>query len=361
MTDFVFLDTTFLDANTGEVVRCDFDRVAHPDAWGMVRFHPHAPVKLLYPPSAPTYVHELEGIAQDAVLGVLARTSKPGLYAGLEAVVDKLSTTRNRLEHPPGQRGNPLPVADVIRQAYARLFPQDVDDDETNIYRMQVYTWRLSDVVRVCKKLLLDPDALFRTRTSPEPATGFLNFAGDSHYADDIRLREPNCEPLRSDATEVFAGAERRRNVSDDEGKYRVSRKAPGSSGHARDRPATYHNNYSEITGKPDPLHDFGIKHWRNDAGQVRQKTKKKYSFLNSVGRAISLRLLLASPRIPWVSDYVSLSKRVADYPKRSWRSGACCGAACSLSMVRRVCSYAANGQVSWRCVCGSRIRRRAA
>jgi hypothetical protein len=186
------------------------------------------------------------------VLGVLAKTNKPGLAAGLETVVNKLSDGLNRLEYPPGQRGNPLPVSEVVREEYARLFPQD---DETNIYRMQVYTWRLSDVVRVCKKLLLDPDTLFRTRASPEPPSA-LNFAGDRYYADDIRLREPNCEPLLSDAMII------------DEGKYRVFRKMPPGY-HPRDRPATYHDNYSEITGLPDPLHDFGIKHLRNDAGQV--------------------------------------------------------------------------------------------
>jgi hypothetical protein len=192
MTDFVFLEDTFVDASTQEKVTCGYDRVAAPDAWGMVRFHPHAPTQLLYPP-APTYVHELEGIPQEAILGVLAKTTKPGLAAGLEAVVNKLSDGLNRLEYPPGQCGNPLPVSEVVREEYARRFPQD--DDETNIYRMQVYTWRLSDVVRVCKKLLLDPDALFCTRTSStEPPTA-LNFAGDRYYADDIRLREPNCEP----------------------------------------------------------------------------------------------------------------------------------------------------------------------
>lgn len=254
MTDFVFLEDTFVDANTQEKVTCGYDRVAAPDAWGMVRFHPHAPTQLLYPP-APTYVHELEGIPQEAILGVLAKTTKPGLAAGLEAVVNKLSDGLNRLEYPPGQRGNPLPVSEVVREEYARRFPQD--DDETNIYRMQVYTWRLVDVIRVCKKLLLDPDAIFRTRTSPEPPAA-LNFAGDRYYADDIRLREPNCEPLLSDAMII------------DEGKYRVFRKMPPGY-HPRDRPATYHDNYSEITGKPDPLHDFGIKHLRNDAGQATQ------------------------------------------------------------------------------------------
>jgi hypothetical protein len=256
MADQVFFGVPqeFKDVNTGDLVKCGFDdqnNIADPDAWGMVRFHPHAPTQLLYPP-APTYVYELEGIPQEAILGVLAKTTTPGLAAGLEAVVKKLSDGLNRLEYPPGQRGNPFPVSEAVRQEYARLFPQD---DETNIYRMQVYTWRLSDVVRVCKKLLLDPDTLFRTRASPEPPSA-LNFAGDRYYADDIRLREPNCEPLLSDAMII------------DEGKYRVFRKMPPGY-HPRDRPATYHDNYSEITGLPDPLHDFGIKHLRNDAGQV--------------------------------------------------------------------------------------------
>ena len=249
MTDLTLLPDSFVDVNTGERVDCRYDdthKVAEPDSWGMVQFHPHPPA---LPPN-PTYTYELTGIPDDAVLGVLAKSTHPGLCGGLETIVDKLSDTRNRLEYPPGQRGNPLPVSQVIRAEYVRMF----DGEESNIYRMQVYTWRLLDVVRVCKRLLLDPDKIFRTQTSPEPS-GLLNFAGDSYYGDDIRLREPNCEPLLSDALII------------EEGKYRVFRKAPGH--HPRDRPATYHDNYSEVAGKPDPLHDFGIKHWRNDAGQA--------------------------------------------------------------------------------------------
>jgi hypothetical protein len=72
---FFVLPQEFKDVNTGDLVKCGFDdqnNIADPDAWGMVRFHPHAPTQLLYPP-APTY-HKSSGCLYPGCWGYQTRT-----------------------------------------------------------------------------------------------------------------------------------------------------------------------------------------------------------------------------------------------------------------------------------------------
>jgi hypothetical protein len=244
MQSFNPLTETIVDVNTGQKITAKFDTgtgLASPESWGMVRWHPHAPVLQL--PPRKTYL--LAGIPQDAVLGTLRDSD---LSKGLETLVDALSARLARLELPPGQRGNPLPVHEVITQEFKRLYPDD-DGEETNTYRKQVYTWRHSDIVRAAGRLHLSIGDLFSAGAArPQD---FINFAGDTYYVDPRRLEEPNCEPRMEDAMLL------------DNGKTLVFRPKHGP----RDRPATWHNNYSEVTGgRPDPLHDFGIKSIKSDA-----------------------------------------------------------------------------------------------
>lgn len=269
MQEASFGPVSFKDANTGDQVSCRYyneANLAHPETFGMVRWHPHPPQL----PQTPVYTYHLAGIPENTVAGTLV-AARPDVAKGLCAIIAALENNGGARVLPPGvSRGNPLPVDEVLRIEYDKLYKASRYlgvgyPEEVTAYHMQVYTWRVSDLLRVSRRLKLDPEEIFSTRQNSENETpGFLNFAGDSYYVDPMRLQEPSHEPRMEDAVYI------------DENSRRVFRQRPGAD--PRDRPATWHNNYSEITGKPDPMHDFGIKLWKSDAPWGGSVTHYRYA-----------------------------------------------------------------------------------
>lgn len=206
------------DRNTGEHFeqlpwRADIQYV-DASTFGMVRFHSRRP-RIPPPPPRPV-VNPLLALDDDDVVGRF-----PALQSALSIVENQM--------HAKGIHINNV---DAVRAQYAALYG-DVED--TDPVHWAVWTWTKRQLLaRLTRPLQLTMDDLFpRRRDQPDLGP---NASGDTQWYSAVLLDTPNAEPV-------------------------VRTCNPWHVIHnARDRPATLHNNASEVAGQPDPLRDFGIK-----------------------------------------------------------------------------------------------------
>lgn len=214
-----FRVVSFTDRNTGEQLdklpwRADIQYV-DASTFGMVRFHSRRP--RIPPPPAPAAANPLLTLNDDDVVGRF-----PALQSALSVVENQMHAKRIRVNN-----------VDSVRQQYAAVY-DDVED--TDPVHWAVWTWTKRQLLaRLTRPLQLTMDDLFPRRTKVDLGP---NASGDTQWYSAVLLDTPNAEPV-----------------------VRMGDPHPWHVVHnARDRPATLHNNASEVAGQPDPLRDFGIK-----------------------------------------------------------------------------------------------------
>lgn len=215
----------FRDIHTGEwqnlLWNFELDR-ADPSTFGMVRWHNRGPVKnvvtrtVTQPYRLPRDETELVG-----------RDTRPEARAFLNRIANELRQKIAKLQYPPREPNDFLDVYDVLRQRYRNEYRLEIENgtlpdvDESDAYHWQVYTWYPSQLRRFEESLPTVKE--YGTYPNPDSDVGWFT----EHRWDvqnwDYKNRSAGLFPL------------------------------------------TTHDNITELTGRCEPLVNFGIKKITSD------------------------------------------------------------------------------------------------